>query len=85
MSARMTFLALAILLGSAGAASAACGGAIDEFESIINRDVASGNLNKNVHKRIGADLSRARSDCIAGRDVQATTALAAIKKRYGYH
>ena len=83
----MMRVAMIVALAVFGSTSAfaACGSAIDEFESIINRDVASGNLNKNVHKRIGADLSRARSDCIAGRDVQATTALAAIKKRYGYH
>src|ERR1043165_4791972 len=45
MSARVTYL-LAILCASAGTASAACSGAIGEFETIINSDAETGNLNK---------------------------------------
>jgi hypothetical protein len=84
MSARMTFLALAILCGSAGAASAACGGAIGEFETIINSDAETGNLNKGVYRRIVAELGPVKANCAGGRDAEASRALAAIKSRHGY-
>ena len=84
MSARLTFLAFAILCGSAGAASAACGGAIGEFETIINSDAETGNLNKGVHRRIVAALGPVKANCAAGRDAEASRALAAIKSRHGY-
>ena len=84
MSAKMTILAAAILTASSGAASAACAGAISEFETIINSDVKTGNLNKGVHARITAELSRARAACLAGRDADALNQLGAIKHRFGY-
>jgi hypothetical protein len=84
MSARMTFLVMVTMLAGCGTASAACSSAIAAFEKIINSDVSSGNLNKGVHKRISAELFRAQSDCIAGREVQASSTLEGIKKRHGY-
>ena len=84
MSARLTLLALAILCGSVSAASAACGGAIGEFETIINSDAETGNLNKGVYRKIVSELGPVKSNCSAGRDVEATRALAAIKSRHGY-
>jgi hypothetical protein len=84
MSARLTFLALAILCGSAGVASAACSGAIGEFETIINSDAETGNLNRGVYRRIVSDLGAVKANCSAGRDAEATRALTAIKSRHGY-
>ena len=84
MSARMTFLAAAMLVAGCGAASAACGSAISEFERIITNDAKTGNLNKGVHKRIADELFRAQQACIAGREAEASNTLAAIKKRHGY-
>jgi hypothetical protein len=80
----MTFLALTILLVGASTASAACGGAIGEFETIVNGDADTGNLNKGVHRRIIAELASAKANCAAGRDSDASRALAAIKSRHGY-
>jgi hypothetical protein len=84
MSARMTFLVLSILCASAGTASAACSGAIGEFETIINSDAETGNLNKGVYRKIVAELGAVKANCSAGRDVEATRALSAIKSRHGY-
>ena len=84
MSARMTFLALAILGGGAGTAAAACGGAISEFETIINSDAETGNLNKGVYRKIVAELGPVKANCAAGRDAEASRALSAIKSRHGY-
>ena len=80
----MTFLAMVTMLSGCGTASANCSNAIAGFEKIINSDVSTGNLNKAVHKRIAAELFRAQSDCIAGREAQASSALEGIKKRHGY-
>ena len=84
MSARMTFLVAAILCGSANAASAACGGAIGEFETIISSDAETGNLNKGVYRKIVAELGPVKANCSVGRDAEASRALAAIKSRHGY-
>jgi hypothetical protein len=84
MSARLTFLALAILCAGVSVASAGCGGAIGEFETIINSDAETGNLNKGVHRRIVAELGPVKANCAAGRDAEATRALTAIKSRHGY-
>jgi len=84
MSARLTFFALAILGASAGAASAACSGAIGGFETIINGDAETGNLNKGVYRKIVSKLGPVKANCAAGRDAEATRALGAIKSRHGY-
>ena len=84
MSARLTFLALAVLGADAGTASAACIGAIGEFEIIINSDAESGNLNKGVYRKIVSELAPVKANCSAGRDAEASRALAAIKSRHGY-
>jgi hypothetical protein len=84
MSARVTFLVLANLAAGAGAASAACSGAIGEFETIINSDAETGNLNKGVYRKIVAALAPAKANCAAGHDADASRALAGIKSRHGY-
>ncbi len=51
---------------------------------MVDSDVATGNLNKPVGDRFGADLARAAAACAAGRDGEALSLLAAAKSRYGY-
>ena len=84
MSARVTFLAAVMVLVSAVSASAACGPAIAEFESIIDSDLKTGNVAKRVHARVVSELGPVKATCAAGRDAEATRALAAIKSRHGY-
>jgi len=84
MSARLTFLALAILAAGTVRASAACNGAIGEFETIITSDAETGNLNKGVYRKIVSELGPVKANCGAGRDAEASRALAAIKSRHGY-
>lgn len=85
MSARVTFLTLAMLFAAHGAASAACAGAIAEFETIITSDAETGNLNKSVFRRVVAELNPLKVACAAGHEAEATRALATVKARYGYH
>jgi len=80
----MTILALALLLGSSATVAAACSGAISEFETIISSDAETGNLNKGVHRRIVAELTSVKASCAAGRDAEASRALAAVRSRHGY-
>lgn len=84
MSARVTFLAVAVLLAGTGAVSAACAPAIAEFESIIDSDLKTGNVAKRVHARVVSELTSVKAACAAGRDAEATRALAAVKSRHGY-
>jgi len=88
MSARVTFLTPILLVLASPAftssASAACGGAISEFEAIVTSDANTGNLNKGVYSRIVAELGPVKQQCGAGHDAEASRGLAAIKSRHGY-
>ena len=65
-------------------AKAACGAAIAEFEAIITSDMNTGNVAKRVHARVVTELAKVKAACTAGRDAEATHALAAVKSRHGY-
>jgi hypothetical protein len=80
----MTILAVALLLPGVSSAAAQCTTAIAGFEAIVTSDVETGNLNKGVHRRIVAELAGVKASCSAGRDAEASRALAAIKARHGY-
>lgn len=84
MSVRVTFLASAVMLALTGAAHAACGPAISEFESIIDSDLKTGNVAKRVHARMASELVSVKATCAAGRDAEAMRGLAAVKSRHGY-
>ena len=58
--------------------------AIGQFETIITSDVETRNLNKGVHRRIVAELAGVKASCAAGRDAEASRALAGVKARHGY-
>lgn len=61
-----------------------CGPAIARTQAVVSADVVSGDLNKPVGERFGADLDRAAAACAAGREGEALHLLAAAKGRYGY-
>jgi hypothetical protein len=81
-------LATLVLLFAASAVPAAaqsgCAGAIAQFRAVIDNDVKVGHLNKSVHNRIVPDLGRVEATCRAGKDAEATRALATLKSRFGY-
>lgn len=93
-------LALAIVLGActpsasptvapapvvaAAPQGSGCGPAIARTQAVVESDVATGNLNKPVGDRFGADLRQAANACTAGREREALGLLAAAKTRYGY-
>ncbi|ACA15959.1 conserved hypothetical protein [Methylobacterium sp. 4-46] len=61
-----------------------CGPAIARTQTIVNSDVATGNLNEPVGKRFSADLGRAAEACAAGHEAEALRLHAAARARYGY-
>ncbi|WP_426315796.1 hypothetical protein ACN9MF_05790 [Methylobacterium fujisawaense] len=61
-----------------------CGPEIARTKAIVDSDVATGNLNKPVGDRFGADLAQAAAECAAGKSGEALHLLAAAKSRYGY-
>ena len=63
---------------------AACAQPIGDYVNVIEADVTSGHLNRDVHRRITNDLFGVRSHCSAGRVGPALADLAAVKARYGY-
>lgn len=76
--------ALFLALVSPAAAQSGCAGAIAQFRAVIEADVKIGHLNKSVHSRIVPDLGRVEATCRAGKDAEATRALAGLKSRFGY-
>jgi len=62
----------------------ACAQPIGDYVNVIEADVTSGNLNRDVYRRITNDLFGVRSHCTSGRIGSALVDLAAIKARYGY-
>jgi hypothetical protein len=63
---------------------AACTKPIGDYEKIIDDDVTTGHLSKDVYDRIVNDLTGVRASCAAGRSGPALADLAAVKARYGY-
>jgi hypothetical protein len=64
---------------------AACSQAIGAYQSVIQRDNDTGNVNESVYHQIEDEISRAAAACSAGRDGEARSLLAASKNRHGYH
>ena len=74
----------AAAFGRQRTAAAQCATAIATFEAIITGDAETGNLNKGVHRRIVGELAGVKASCGAGRDAEASRALAGVKARHGY-
>jgi hypothetical protein len=82
---RAAILAIMVLaLAAPAAAQSGCAGAIAQFRAVIDNDAKIGHLNKSVYDRILPELGRTSETCRAGRDAEATRALAALKGRFGY-
>lgn len=61
-----------------------CAVALANFQKVVDADNSTGNVNASVYARINTDLAPARTECQAGRDAQARSALASVRARYGY-
>jgi hypothetical protein len=63
---------------------AGCSGEIARFRAVMDNDLATGHVNREVHGRVMADLRGPEGACAANRSGEASASLRAIKQRYGY-
>lgn len=63
---------------------AGCSGAIARFRAVIDNDLATGHVNRDVHGQMANELRGPEAACAAGRQGEATAGLAAVKRRHGY-
>lgn len=61
-----------------------CAGEIARFRAVMDNDLATGHVNRQVHARVIADLAGPEQACTAGRDGDARSRLRQVKTRYGY-
>jgi len=64
---------------------AGCTQAINNYQSIVQHDSDTGNVNQSVYTEIESEISRAAEACSAGRDGEARTIIQGSKARHGYH
>ncbi len=64
---------------------APCSQAISAYQTVIQHDNDTGNVNQSVYHQIEDEISRAAAACSSGRDGEARSLLAASKDRHGYH
>jgi hypothetical protein len=63
---------------------AGCSGEIARFRAVMDNDLATGHVTRDVHGRVMADLRGPEAACAAGRSGEASSSLTAVKRRYGY-
>ena len=61
-----------------------CSGAIARFRAVIDNDLATGHVNRDVHGQMAGELRGPEAACAAGRQGEAMGGLAAVKRRHGY-
>lgn len=61
-----------------------CAGDLARFRAVQANDLQTGHVNRTVYDRIAGELTQAEALCAAGNDGGARSALAGIKRRYGY-
>jgi hypothetical protein len=66
-------------------AAAACTDNLNHYQTVLNADVGTGNVNRSVYDEIEADLMRAANACSAGRDSEAAGIIRSTKVKHGYH
>jgi hypothetical protein len=81
---RFAVAAAFALVVSAGPALAACPEAIAKFQKLIDGDLKTGFIAKNVHAKANADLAAAGKLCKEGQEAAASAAVSAARSRYGY-
>lgn len=63
---------------------AGCTGELARFRAVMDNDLATGHVNREVHGRVMADLRGPEAACAAGRAGEASAGLRSVKQRYGY-
>jgi len=64
--------------------TAACTKELTHYQTVLDADVSTGNLNRSVYGEIETDLARAANACANGKDGEAHAIIHATKIKHGY-
>ena len=63
---------------------AACTNDLNHYQTVLDADVGTGNVNRSVYDQIETDLGRAANACAAGHDGEARAIIRSTKLQHGY-
>lgn len=63
---------------------AACTNDLNHYQTVLDADIGTGNVNRSVYDQIETDLGRAANACAAGHDGEARAIIRSTKLRHGY-
>ncbi|MGI8568357.1 MAG: hypothetical protein ACR2KT_04465 [Methylocella sp.] len=63
---------------------AGCAKDLNHYQTVLDADVGTGNVNRSVYDQIETDLSRAANECAAGHDGEARAIVRSTKLQHGY-
>ena len=63
---------------------AACANDLNHYQTVLDADVGTGNVNRSVYDQIEIDLGRAADACAAGHDGEARAIIRSTKLQHGY-
>jgi hypothetical protein len=63
---------------------AACTKDLSHYQTVLDADVGTGNVNRSVYDQIEIDLGRAANECAAGHDGEARAIIRSTKLQHGY-
>jgi hypothetical protein len=61
-----------------------CAKDLNHYQTVLDADVGTGNVNRSVYDQIETDLSRAANECAAGHDGEARAIIRSTKLQHGY-
>ena len=64
---------------------AACTSDLTHYQTVLNADVSTGNVNRSVYDQIERELVPAANACAAGHDSEAQAIIRSAKVKHGYH
>lgn len=63
---------------------AACTNDLTRYQTVLDADVGTGNVNRSVYDQIQTELVPAANACAAGRDSEARAIIRSTKLKHGY-
>ena len=64
---------------------AACTNELTHYQTVLDADVGTGNVNRSVYDEIETELVPAADACAAGKDSEARAMIRSAKLKHGYH
>ena len=74
----------ALASGASLPLGAPCSGEISRYDSFVQDDLRTGNVEQKVYEQIQRELGRAATACSAGKGGEAHAIVAASKEKHGY-